>query len=200
MPPSSDTPPNLPHPPEQNPEYTQEDRTALLALAHEAILATLENRARRPFTPSEHLSESRGVFTTVYFNHQLRGCVGYPAPTAPLYRAVIETAQSAAFDDPRFAPVTLSEAQHLRISISILSPVNLIRAEDVVVGRHGLIVSHAGQRGLLLPQVPAEHGWDRITFLEQTCRKAGLASHAWKSGATIEAFTAEVFADPGAKL
>jgi uncharacterized protein len=75
-----------------------------------------------------------------------------------------------------------------------------ILADDVVVGRHGLIVSQAGHRGLLLPQVPVEHGWDRITFLEQTCRKAGLAPDAWKSGATIEAFTAEVFGDPGTQI
>ncbi len=199
MPPSSDTPPKLPHPPELTPEYTQDERTALLALAREAILATLESRDRHPFTPSEHLSELRGVFTTVYFNDKLCGCVGYPTPTTPLYRAVIETAQSAAFDDPRFAPITLAEAAHLQISISVLSSVMPIRAEEVVVGRHGLIVSQGRHRGLLLPQVPVEHGWDRIAFLEQTCRKAGLPSHAWKSGATIAAFTAEVFADPRAK-
>ncbi len=200
MPPSSDTPPKLSHPPELHPEYTHEERATLLTLAHEAILAALQNRDLRSFTPSEHLSELRGVFTTIYLNRELRGCVGYPAPAAPLYRAVIETAQSAASSDPRFAPVTLSEAPQLLISISVLSFVKPVRAEEVVVGRHGLIVSLAGQRGLLLPQVPVEHGWDRLTFLEQTCRKAGLPSHAWRSGATLEAFTAEVFSDPGAKL
>jgi AMMECR1 domain-containing protein len=87
----------------------------------------------------------------------------------------------------------------LQISISVLSPVSPIRAEDVIVGRHGLIISQHGRRGLLLPQVPIEHGWDRITFLEQTCHKAGLPLNAWNSGASIEAFTAEVFADPGAE-
>jgi AmmeMemoRadiSam system protein A len=199
MPPSSDTSPNPPDPPELQPEYTQDERTALLQLAHDAILSALENRERCPFTPSGHISEPRGVFTTVYSNHQLRGCVGYPTATMPLYRAVIETAQSAASSDPRFAPVTLSEAAHLRISISILSPLSPIPAEEVVVGRHGLIMSQAGRRGLLLPQVPVEHGWNRITFLEQTCRKAGLPPNAWKSGAEIAAFTAEVFADPETK-
>lgn len=186
--------------PELQPEYTQEERTALLQLAHEAILATLENRERRPFTPTEHLSELRGAFTTVYSNGQLRGCVGYPSAVSPLYSTVIETAQSAAFEDPRFVPVALSEAPHLQISISVLSPVSAIRAEDVVVGRHGLIISQGIFRGLLLPQVPVEHGWDRVTFLEQTCRKAGLPLNAWKSGAKIEAFTAEVFGDAGAEL
>ena len=141
MPPSSDTSPKLPDSPEPQPEYTLEERSSLLQLAHDAILAALENRERRPFTPCEHLSELRGAFTTVYSNGQLRGCVGYPTPVMPLYRTVIETAQSAAFDDPRFVPVTLSEAQHLQISISVLSPVKPIHAEDVVVARDGLIIS-----------------------------------------------------------
>jgi len=91
--------------------------------------------------------------------------------------------------------VTLEEAPNLEISLSILSSLTPIRPEEVEVGRHGLLVSMAGQRGLLLPQVPLEHEWDRITFLEQTCRKAGLPPDAWQKGATLEAFTAEVFGD-----
>jgi AmmeMemoRadiSam system protein A len=196
--PSEISPPQ-PASPELQPEYTQEERRALLELAHESIVAALENRERRPFTPSEHLSELRGAFTTVYSNGQLRGCVGYPSAVSPLYQTVIETAQSAAFEDPRFVPVSLSEAPGLKVSLSILSPVTPIRAEDVVVGRHGLIISQGVHRGLLLPQVPVEHGWDRVTFLEQTCRKAGLSLNAWKSGASLEAFTAEVFSDLGAE-
>jgi len=199
MPQSSDTLSKTPGPAEPQPQYTPQERTALLELAHEAILASLEHRDLRPFSPSAHLSESRGAFTTVYSNGQLRGCVGYPTAVMPLYKTVVETSQSAAFDDPRFTPVTLTEAPGLKISISVLSPVFPVRAEDVAVGRHGLIISHQGYRGLLLPQVPVEHGWDRITFLEQTCRKAGLPVNAWKSGVTIEAFKAEVFGDPAAE-
>jgi AmmeMemoRadiSam system protein A len=195
----SETSPTPPTPSQLQPEYTQEERKALLQLAHESILAALENRERRPFHATEHLSQLRGAFTTVYSKGQLRGCVGYPSAVSPLYRTVIETAQSAAFEDPRFVPVSLSEAPALRISLSILSPVSPVRAEDVIVGRHGLIISQGVHRGLLLPQVPVEHGWDRITFLEQTCRKAGLPLNAWKSGASLEAFTAEVFGDPGAE-
>ena len=195
----SESSPTLPDPPELQPEYTQEERTALLDLAHESILAALENRDRRPFLPTQHLSQLRGAFTTVYSQRKLRGCVGYPTAVSPLYKTVIETAQSAAFEDPRFVPVSSSEAAGLKISISVLSPVAPIRAEDVIIGRHGLIISEGVFRGLLLPQVPVEHGWDRVTFLEQTCRKAGLPLDAWKSGAKIEAFTAEVFGDPGAE-
>src|SRR6185503_6571916 len=139
MPQSSDTLSKTPGPAEPQPQYTPQERTALLELAHEAILASLEHRDLRPFSPSAHLSELRGAFTTVYSNGQLRGCVGYPSAVSPLYQAVIETAQSAAFEDPRFVPVSLSEAPGLKISLSILSPVAPIRAEGVIVGRHGLI-------------------------------------------------------------
>ena len=110
-----------------------------------------------------------------------------------------ETARAAAFDDNRFYPVTSQEVPELKISLSVLSPLQLIRPEEVEVGRHGLMVSLAGYKGLLLPQVPMEHHWDRITFLEQTCRKAGLPSDAWQRGATLEAFSAEVFGDKGAE-
>ena len=114
--------------------------------------------------------------------------MGYVLPVSSVYRAVADTARAAAFEDTRFHPVTLPEAPHLEIELSILSPPQPISADAVEIGRHGLLISMAGRRGLLLPQVPTEHNWDRITFLEQTCRKAGLPLDAWKKGATIEAF------------
>jgi AmmeMemoRadiSam system protein A len=205
-------------------ELSPEQRRILLAIAHQAILAVVE---QRPLTetppPVPGLSEPRGVFTTLYLRlddfpsdsqegrepeshrelrheprHEprrvLRGCVGYALPIVPLYRAVAETAHAAAFEDSRFAPVTAEEAGRLEVSLSVLSPLFPIHPEAVEVGRHGLIVSQGPRRGLLLPQVPVEHGWDRTTFLEQTCRKAGLPLDAWRK-ATIEAFTAEVFSD-----
>jgi uncharacterized protein (TIGR00296 family) len=91
--------------------------------------------------------------------------------------------------------VSLQEARSLRISISILSSLSSVTPSDVEIGRHGLVISQGMRRGLLLPQVPVEHGWDRNTFLEQTCVKAGLPPDAWQRGARIEAFTAEVFGD-----
>ncbi|MGA8540454.1 MAG: AmmeMemoRadiSam system protein A [Terriglobales bacterium] len=128
-------------------------------------------------------------------SRELRGCVGYAVPIAPLYRAVAETARAAGFEDSRFLPVTREEALNLEVSLSVLSPVLPIRPEAIQVGHHGLIVSQGVRRGLLLPQVALEHGWDRETFLEQTCRKAGLPPDAWRMAATIEAFSAEVFSD-----
>jgi AmmeMemoRadiSam system protein A len=200
-------------------EFTNDERALLLRLAHESILSALEHR-EIPLDPStahlaehlsgqlsghlsehlsqrlsEHLSQPRGAFTTLYLRGQLRGCVGYVLPVSPVYRAVAETARAAAFEDTRFYPVTLPEARELEIELSILSPPQPISAEGIEIGRHGLMISMAGHRGLLLPQVPVEHHWDRTTFLEQTCRKAGLPLDAWQKGATIEAFTAEVFGD-----
>ena len=121
--------------------------------------------------------------------------MGYVLPVSAVYRTVAETARAAAFDDARFHPVTAKESLELQIELSILSPPQPIAADAVEIGRHGLLITMAGHRGLLLPQVPVEHDWDRTTFLEQTSRKAGLPLDAWKSGATIEAFTAEIFGD-----
>ena len=175
-------------------EFSIEERGILLGLAHEAILFTFTGRA--PLAAfSLHLSEPRGVFTTLYLDGNLRGCVGYAMPIAPLHRAVSETARAAAFEDSRFLPVTEDEVPHLEVSLSVLSPLFPIQAEQVEVGRHGLVVCLGARRGLLLPQVPSEYDWDRETFLEQTCRKAGLPFDAWCKGANLEAFTAEVFGD-----
>jgi len=176
-------------------EFSPQERTLLLQLAHESILSALEARAISLDPPTPHLAEPRGAFTSIYLRGQLRGCVGYVLPVSSVYQAVIDTARAAAFEDTRFYPVKLGEAEHLEIELSILSPPHPISSDEVEVGRHGLLISKAGNRGLLLPQVPIEHHWDRITFLEQTCRKAGLPLDAWQKGAAIEAFTAEVFGE-----
>jgi AmmeMemoRadiSam system protein A len=183
-----------------SPEFSLEQRRTLLCIAHQAILSVLEGQ---PFSDAPPfpagLSDPRGVFTTLYLtgdlHRELRGCVGYALPIVPLYRAVAETARAAAFEDSRFLPVTKEEALELEVSLSVLSRLFPIHPEAVEVGRHGLLISDGARRGLLLPQVPVENGWDRETFLEQTCRKAGLPLDTWRKNATIEAFTAEVFAD-----
>jgi AmmeMemoRadiSam system protein A len=176
-------------------EFSKDERTLLLRLAHDSILSALEQREIPLDPPTEHLSEPRGAFTSLYLRGELRGCVGYVLPVSPVYRAVADTARAAAFEDTRFHPVTLPEAHDLEIQLSILSPPQPISSEAIEIGRHGLLITMAGHRGLLLPQVSTEHNWDRKTFLEQTCRKAGLPLDAWQKGATIEAFTAEVFED-----
>lgn len=176
-------------------EFSPEERQVLLRLAHDSIISATQGLAISADAPTPHLAEHRGAFTSLYLRGELRGCVGYVLPACPVYRAVAETARAAAFDDNRFSPVTREEAPDLEIELSILSPPCPIEASEIEIGRHGLLISWRGHRGLLLPQVPVEHGWDRTTFLEQTCRKAFLPSDSWQNGATIEAFTAEVFGD-----
>ena len=185
-------------------EFSCEQRRVLLGVARAAIASGLAGEPLPDSPPASSsplwpgLTESRGVFTTLYLAGQLRGCVGYALPIRPLYRAVAETARAAAFDDSRFWPVTPEEARHLQISLSVLSRLFPISAGEVEVGRHGLLISDGIRRGLLLPQVPIEHDWDRETFLAQTCHKAGLPLDAWRNSATIEAFTAELFGDEDA--
>jgi AmmeMemoRadiSam system protein A len=177
-------------------EYSPEERALLLGLAHRAIETALQGKKVETTPPTPHLAEPRGAFTTLQLEGQLRGCVGYVAPVYPLYRTIVETAVAAAFHDTRISPVKAEEAAHLRVEISVLSPLFPIRPEEVEIGKHGLVISAESRRGLLLPQVPVEHGWDRLTFLAQTCCKAGLPPDAWTRGATLEAFVAEVFGEP----
>jgi len=186
-------------PSETSAEFSAQERRVLLHLAHEAIASALEHSEISPEPPSEHLAQPRGAFTTIYHYGQLRGCVGYVLPVCSLYRTVAETARAAAFDDTRFPPLRSEELPGLQVSLSILSVLEPISPERIEIGRHGLVVTMGGRRGLLLPQVPIERNWTREAFLGQTCRKAGLPEEAWRSGAQIEAFTAEVFADPELK-
>jgi AmmeMemoRadiSam system protein A len=201
-------------------EFSSEERAQLIRLAHESIASALDHRQIALDPPTPHFAELRGAFTSLYLRpdlpeedrskkdrskkdrpekdrreKELRGCVGYVLAACPVYRAVAETARAAAFEDNRFPPVTEVEAPHLQIELSILSRPQPIRAEEIEIGRHGLLITWQGRRGLLLPQVPVERGWDRTTFLEQTCRKALLPMDAWQKGASVEAFTAEVFGD-----
>jgi uncharacterized protein len=176
-------------------EFSREERACLLRLAHDAIGARLADRELDLTPPSPHLGERRGAFTTLHLHDGLRGCVGYVYAIYPLYRTIAETAVAAAFHDIRFSPVTLEEAPLLKVDISVLSPLRPIAPEEIEIGRHGLVITYSGRRGLLLPQVAVEHGWDALTFLEQTCVKSGSPSDAWRSGALIEGFTAEVFGE-----
>ena len=180
-------------------EYSQEERALLVRLVHQTIAGALRGQrgTKSPASPppAGHLSELRGAFVTLHLAGQLRGCVGFVQPTRGLYHTILEAALNAAFHDPRFLPVSEEEAPGLEVEISVLSPLQPIAPKQVVVGRHGLVVSRGSYRGLLLPQVAVENEWDATTFLEQTCLKAGLPADAWKRGATLQAFTAEVFGE-----
>lgn len=143
----------------------------------------------------EEVQEPRGVFVTLHKTHQLRGCIGYVLPVSPLFQSVMENAVNAARRDPRFPPVALEEVGELDIEISVMTlPRQVKDLSEIVAGRHGLIIGRGERRGLLLPQVALEQGWDSATFLMQTCRKAGLSTDAWKEEDTeIEIFEAQIF-------
>lgn len=140
--------------------------------------------------------EASGAFVTLKRGGRLRGCIGTLVCRLPLPEEVARAAVSAATEDPRFEPLRVSELAGLDVEVSILGPLEPIDPFDeqaIEIGRHGLVVEQDWQRGLLLPQVATEWGWDRETFLSQTCVKAELPPDAWRKGAKVYRFTGEVF-------
>ena len=174
---------------------TTEQRRHLLRIARESIQAVLDGRRPEPAAPDEELRQPAGSFVTLTRDGELRGCIGSIHPVAPLYQAVSNSAVNAAFRDPRFLPLQKEELAEIEIEISVMGPIEAVtNVEEIVVGRDGLIVSRGRNAGLLLPQVATEYGWDRDTFLRQTCVKAGLPPESWKGPeCRIERFSAEVF-------
>jgi len=171
------------------------EREALLGIARRAVEGYVRERLLPREAPEGKLSAPGAAFVTLTKRGRLRGCIGYTEAVASLCRVVQECAVAAATEDPRFPPVSAKEVPELRVEISVLTPLFPIRAEDVEVGRHGLMVTQGRMRGLLLPQVAVDQGWDRETFLDQACAKAGLPPSAWRHGATLQGFTAEVFGE-----
>jgi len=177
---------------------TSAERKALLELARGSIAAALAG-SKAPDAPlrSEALDTECGGFVTLTRRGELRGCIGYVRAVKPLRQTVAEMAVQAALHDPRFEPVTARELPDLDIEISVLSPLEEVTdVSRIEVGRHGLVIQDGVRSGLLLPQVATEYGWDRETFLDHTCLKAGLPAGSWKrKGVVILMFTAEVFGE-----
>jgi uncharacterized protein len=174
-----------------------DEKRELLRIARATIREYLATGRLPPGSPhKESLVAPGGVFVSLHSAGELRGCIGTFAETDPLFRTVQQMAISAATRDPRFDQIAPEDLANIEIEISVLSSLKAAKAEEVEVGKHGLHVSRGRLRGVLLPQVAVEHGWDRDTFLEQTCRKAGLPGDAWQlSGTDIEVFTAQVFSE-----
>lgn len=174
------------------------EKIYLLKLARETIEWQLKYHEFPKTEPiSEKVKQKFGVFVTLHKHGQLRGCIGYVEGLKPLYLAVMDMAKAAAFEDPRFPPVEPTEVKDLDIEISVLSPLKKISdINQIEIGKHGLIIQRGWQRGLLLPQVATEWGWNREQFLQQTCIKAGLPPEAWKEpGTEIYIFSAEIFSE-----
>jgi len=179
---------------------SEEDKSRLLAIARKSIEEGLKGeKALQEEEGSAALKEKRGVFVSLHKKGMLRGCIGCIEGRKPLVKGVREMAQSAAFEDPRFSPMRGDEMIDVDIEISVLSPLREIKnIEEIEVGKHGIYITKGFFSGLLLPQVATQYGWDRKTFIEETCRKAGLPSQAWKDkNARIYVFEADIFGEKG---
>ncbi len=181
-------------------------REQLLRLARQAI-ETLFTKKRIDPSLTTGLEERRGVFVTIMKGGELRGCIGYPLPELPLAGGIVKAARAAALHDPRFPALQPEELGEIRLEVTLLTPPERIIVDSpeeyvrkVKVGRDGLIIKRGFHHGLLLPQVPAEYGWNAETFLEHLCLKAGLPTNAWKEeGTIIERFQGEVYREEEGK-
>jgi AmmeMemoRadiSam system protein A len=174
---------------------TVKERENLKKLVRESIEGVLFGKECGSVELTEILEEKCGAFVTIKNCGNLRGCIGYVRGYLPLHETVKQMAIQAAFNDPRFEPVTKDEWKDCDFEISVLTPMKKIKKiEEIEVGKHGLYIEKGVHSGLLLPQVPIEQNWDRMAFLEYTCYKAGLPKDAWKSKDTdIYIFSADVF-------
>jgi hypothetical protein len=176
-------------------KLSSEDRRLLLEIAREAITAHVGNvPVPKQDINTPLLLQKCGCFVTIKTNGELRGCIGNFTSDKPLYLLVEDMAVSAATKDPRFYPMRKDDLGNFDLEISVLSPLRKIDSiEDIQVGIHGLYLEKNFTRGVLLPQVAVEYGWDRETFLAKTSIKAGMKADDWKEGADIYIFSAEVF-------
>jgi len=176
-------------------ELTDQEKARLLEIARRTIESYLKDGTTPEFDVPEKFRQPGAAFVTLNKNERLRGCIGQTRAVQPLYKTISYCAVQAAVADPRFQPVSLYELDDIDIEISVLTPLQKVRSpEEIKVGRDGLMISRGGYRGLLLPQVAAEYGWNRTEFLEQTCRKAGLPPDAYLSDeAEIFRFQAIIF-------
>lgn len=184
----------------------KQERGLLLSIARESIARALvgERGRRRPTGKAlaqadltGRLGVPSGAFVTIRIGHDLRGCIGFIASDLALAHVVDQVAAKAATEDPRFPPMTQNEFAKATVEISVMSPLSKVDDfEEIRVGCDGLVIEMGGRRGLLLPQVATEYGWDRETFLAHTSRKAGLPADAWKDpDAKVYRFSAEIVSE-----
>jgi uncharacterized protein len=174
-------------------------RRRLLQLARAALDATVRNEQGPP-VPHDIVIDAFGVFVTLHHRGDLRGCLGALDCRDRIVESIARLAGAVAREDPRFRPLQLEELADSSLDLSVLTPPQPVADHMAIeVGRHGLIVELGTRRALLLPQVAPEHGWDRDTFLAHTCMKAGLPAAAWRNGAAIYFFEAEVFGERAAE-
>lgn len=181
-------------------ELTSQQKKQLLLLVHSAIksgFGSIVKESQLDDNDESILKSKLGTFVTLTINNKLRGCIGYVQSDQELYKTIKDAAYQASFNDPRFPPLTEEEYKNIIVEISILSkPFPLNNYNDIIVGRHGLILDDIGRTALLLPQVPIKHKMDRDGFLSALCNKAGLYPEYWREkDLKLKAFTAFVFSE-----
>ncbi|MDD2899572.1 MAG: AmmeMemoRadiSam system protein A [Desulfuromonadaceae bacterium] len=176
---------------------TRHEQLELLKIARETIIsAVTTGNVPVVAAPSAGLNLHSGCFVTVKQKGVLRGCIGNFVSDLPLYQLVQEMSVSAATRDPRFYPMKTDDLSDFTLDISVLSPLEKAASvEEIQVGVHGIYIVKGSYRGVLLPQVATEYGWDREQFLQHTCIKAGLPQDAWQGECEIYIFTAQVFGE-----
>ena len=178
---------------------TGREKDALMKIARTSVETAVRDRKMYLVgsTGFPRLEEARGAFVTLKEHGELRGCIGYITPMKSLAETVRDVAAYAALEDTRFTPVTAKELPLLEYEVSVMSPLRrVLDIKEIKVGKHGLIMKQRDIEGILLPQVPVEEHWNRDTFIEATCLKAGLPRQAWKDDDTdIFMFTALVFGE-----
>lgn len=178
---------------------SEDDKKVLMDIARKTIHCKVKGEKLPEFkVDSPILKENRGAFVTIKEHGQLRGCIGYIEGIKPLYITIQEMAEAAALRDPRFPPVTSGELDKLELEISVLTPLRKIKdINEVEIGKHGIVLKKGYHQGVFLPQVATEQGWDRITFLEEICHKAGIYDkNCWKDrDAEIYIYSADVFCE-----
>lgn len=176
--------------------FTPDERQLVLALARQSVERAAAGLPVEVPAEDGIFARRSGAFVSLHHRGDLRGCIGHIDASQSLAQVVSRCAAAAAVEDPRFPPVRPDEVAALDIEVSVLAPLQrVVDPATVEVGRHGLVIQQGWHKGLLLPQVATEHHWDRETFLSQTCRKAGLPLDAWRHGAEIFRFEAEVFGE-----
>ena len=177
-------------------ELSPRARETLLNLARNTLKKHFKQNVDKTDTTLPELQQENGAFVSLHKKGRLRGCIGTFTGKGPLHQTVSSMAKSAAFEDPRFPGLVERELDDIDIEISVLSPLRRIHdVKEIIVGKHGIYIISGFSRGVLLPQVATEYGWDRETFLAQTCMKAGLSTDCWKQGAEIYIFTADIFGE-----
>ncbi len=178
-------------------QLSEQNKQDLLEIARLSILSNFyPNNKPIEFFDKADLSIQAGAFVTLHKNNNLRGCIGRMTSDLPLYKTIDKVAKESAFHDSRFSPLREDELPNIIIEISVLSPFEKISYENIIIGKHGLLLKYGYQSGVFLPQVPVEQKWSKEEYIEHLFQKAGIPfTELTIEKAELFGFTATVFSE-----